>query len=75
MPWYVALAFLGYAAVLIWQITLTVEAGRRGIVLIPFLLLKLSVFYLALSYFDPMACELAETRIVAGGQPFLDHSS
>ncbi len=59
MPWYVGVAFGGYAVLLILQITLTVE-GRKGVIAVPFLLIKMAVFYLALSYWDPTACALAK---------------
>jgi hypothetical protein len=60
MPWYIALAFIGYAALLIWQITITIQAGRKGLAVVPFLLMKIFVFYLALSYWEPTACQLAK---------------
>ena len=60
MPWYIALAFFAYVALLIWQITITVEAGWKGVAGVPFLVLKLFVFYLALSYWEPTACALVK---------------
>jgi hypothetical protein len=60
MPWYVVLAFVGYAVLLIWQITITVEVGRKGLAGVPFLLMKIFVLYLALSYWEPTACQLAK---------------
>jgi len=60
MPWYVVFAFTGYALLLTWQITSAVEAGRRSVAVVPYLLIKVAVFYLALSYWDPTACALAK---------------
>ena len=60
MPWYIVFAFAVYALLLIWQITGAVEAGRKAVTAIPFLLIKVAVFYLALSYWDPIACALAK---------------
>src|SRR5690348_13085540 len=60
MPWYLVLAFAIYALLLIWQISSAVKAGRKAVTAIPFLLIKVGVFYLALSYWDPTACVLAK---------------
>jgi len=60
MPWYIVLAFAAYALLLIWQITGAVEGGRKAVSAIPFLLSKIAVFYLALSYWDPIACALTK---------------
>ena len=60
MPWYIVVAFAVYVLLLILQITWAVEAGRRAMALVPYLLVKVALFYLALSYWDPIACALAK---------------
>jgi hypothetical protein len=60
MPWYIAFAFAGYAALLIWQTTVAIRAGRKAAVVIPFLLIKFSILAVALSYWNADACMMAK---------------
>jgi len=60
MPWTVAIAFSGYAALLLWQCLRAFELGKPGILAVPYLMLKLSVMAAALAYWDPGMCFLTK---------------
>jgi hypothetical protein len=60
MPWYVACGFAGYAVLLVWQVTELFKAGTKAFLAMPFLLIKLGVLAVALSYWHPDACSMAK---------------
>jgi hypothetical protein len=66
MPWYVVVLFSAYAILLIWELTLTVEAGRIGLLAIPYLAIKLIVMLVALAYWDHDFCVLPIDKLGAG---------
>jgi hypothetical protein len=66
MPWYAVVSFAAYAILLIWQVTLTVEAGRVGLLAIPYFLIKLIVMLVAFAYWDHDFCVLPIDRLGAG---------
>jgi hypothetical protein len=66
LPWYVVASFTVYAGLLIWQATRAVEIGRTGFLAIPYLLIKLTVMFVALGYWDPDFCALLGNRLGGG---------
>jgi hypothetical protein len=72
MPWYIASAFAGYTLLLAWQTTSAILAGHRALFAIPFLLIKLCILCVAVSYWNPESCAMAKhlgaiTVVIAGG--------
>jgi|SRR5271170_369760 len=79
MLWYAVACFAAYAMLLIWQVTLTAEAGPIGLLAIPYLLIKLIVMLVALAYWDHNFCALPIDRLggwvlVAGGSILLQEA-
>jgi len=77
MPWYIACGFAGYAALLIWQISTLFKTGNKTLVAVPFLLVKLCILGVALSYWDTDACSMSKhlgrfAVIVAGMLTFTE---
>jgi len=67
MPWFVALALIAYGLMLVWQATNILELWSRGLirglVLVPFLLLKLAVLLVALGFWDHDFCSILPSMV------------